>query len=85
MEQFFLEAFCGRAWFCDYFDVSETHDEVTTDLLEIQLGEKVEKGDIVIGRNCDKENSKRSNKLVIEVATIFSPAAELACDRGVKW
>lgn len=86
LEQFSLEAFCGRAWFCDYFDVSETHDEVTTDLLEIQLGEKVEKGDIVIGRNCDKENLQKVKQTGNrELLPSFSPEAGIWLrDRGVK-
>ncbi len=56
LEQFSLDAFCGRAWFCDFNEVSEVHDEVTADQLDTQLGKVIEPGDIVIGRNCDQEN-----------------------------
>ncbi len=76
LEQFPLEAFCGRAWFCDFFEVSETNNEVTADLLEIQLGKKIEKGDLVIGRNCDKENLKKVKETgKIELLPSFSPEA----------
>lgn len=86
LEQFSLETFCGRAWFCDFFDVSETHDEVTNDLLESQLGQRIEKGDIVIGRNCDKENMKKVKQTgKRELLPSFSPEAGVWFrDHGVK-
>ena len=86
LEQYSLEAFCGRAWFCDFNRVTEDHDEVTAELLEVQLGKQIERGDIVIARNCDRENRMRvKNTGRRELLPSFSPEAGVWLrDQGVK-